>query len=179
MPTLVEVLSAEFFPDDLESLSFADLRGLRATFQEFEVDQSYLRRLVQGYLDIVRAEQAGRTGGQAMTVSDLVHALPTILSGGIRGSGPARLPASIDPRTDSELTSELDALVGGDRLARLEELSNASLDQLSSELAEFESLVSGRRRALFERIDKIQAEMTRRYRTGEADIDELLPPEGM
>lgn len=177
MPSLAEVLTAEFFPPDLGSLSFAELRQLRTTFQEFEVDQSYLRRLVQGYLDIVRAEQVGRTDGQSMATSELVDALPTILSTGIRGAGPARIPASIDPRTDGELTAEIDELVGGDRLARLDQLANSELTQLANELGELEMRVSGRRRALFERIDRIQAEMTRRYRTGEADIDELLPPE--
>ena len=34
--------------------------------------------------------------------------------------------------------------------------------------------VSQLRRAIFEPIDRLQAEMTRRYRDGEADIEELL-----
>jgi hypothetical protein len=34
--------------------------------------------------------------------------------------------------------------------------------------------VSGQRRDLFERIDALQAEITRRYKTGEASVDSLL-----
>jgi hypothetical protein len=34
--------------------------------------------------------------------------------------------------------------------------------------------VSEQRQALFERIDALQAEITRRYKTGEASIDSLL-----
>jgi hypothetical protein len=35
--------------------------------------------------------------------------------------------------------------------------------------------VSDLRRNLFDRIDAIEAELTRRYRTGEASVDSLLP----
>ena len=35
--------------------------------------------------------------------------------------------------------------------------------------------VSSRRRALFDHIDALQAELTRRYKTGEASVESLLP----
>jgi uncharacterized small protein (DUF1192 family) len=38
----------------------------------------------------------------------------------------------------------------------------------------YEHDVSGRRRALHERIDVLQAEITRRYRTGEASVETLF-----
>ena len=45
---------------------------------------------------------------------------------------------------------------------------------MADQLAAFEQRVSGHRRDLFERIDALQAEITRRYKTGEASVDSLL-----
>ena len=40
--------------------------------------------------------------------------------------------------------------------------------------ADLERQVSERRQALFTRIDALQAELTRRYKTGEASVESLL-----
>ena len=45
---------------------------------------------------------------------------------------------------------------------------------MTEQLDAFEHEVSGHRRDLFERIDALQAEITRRYKTGEATVDSLL-----
>ena len=45
---------------------------------------------------------------------------------------------------------------------------------MADQLTAFEQRVSGHRRELFERIDALQAEITRRYKTGEASVDSLL-----
>jgi phage host-nuclease inhibitor protein Gam len=42
------------------------------------------------------------------------------------------------------------------------------------ELGDLEQEVSSLRRAMFDRIDAVQAELTRRYRDGEAQVDDLL-----
>ena len=42
------------------------------------------------------------------------------------------------------------------------------------QLQAYERRVSDLRRALFDRIDAIENELTRRYRTGEASVDTLL-----
>ena len=48
------------------------------------------------------------------------------------------------------------------------------LRSLADRLGTFERQVSGHRQSLFDRIDALQAEITRRYKTGEASIDTLL-----
>ena len=45
---------------------------------------------------------------------------------------------------------------------------------MADALAALEVKVSGYRHDLFERIDALQAEITRRYKTGEATVDSLL-----
>ena len=44
----------------------------------------------------------------------------------------------------------------------------------SEKLSAYEADVSARRKALFEQIDALQAEITRRYKTGEASVESLL-----
>ena len=53
-------------------------------------------------------------------------------------------------------------------------MADDELRQVTDALAEFERQVSGRRRAMFDRIDALQAEIVRRYRSGEANVDSLL-----
>jgi chaperonin cofactor prefoldin len=45
---------------------------------------------------------------------------------------------------------------------------------MAERLTELEARISDQRRALHERIDKLQAEIVSRYKTGEASVDGLL-----
>jgi hypothetical protein len=60
---------------------------------------------------------------------------------------------------------------------RLSALADLSDEVLASTIADLESLehdVSSRRRELFDRIDALQAELTRRYQSGEVSVESLL-----
>jgi len=162
--------------DGLAELPIGELRRLRAACVEVETGLSYLRRLVQGPLDIVRREQQRRAGGAPEPdLSELVAQLPGILADGPRASGVGRLPQTLEPTdVDPVLQAELDELVGGGRVAAVTTMDDAELAALADALADFEARVSGRRRAFHERIDALQAELTRRYRTGEASVESLL-----
>ncbi len=107
--------------DDVGSRSLDDIRAMRSECQEAEVALSYLRRLVQGRLDIVHAFLDRPEGGSAPDLASLVHDLPGILSSGHgRPAGPGRLPMLLSPDTEeSELTEELDAILGVDDLGTL------------------------------------------------------------
>ena len=75
--------------DALDARSVADLRALRGALQSSEDEQSLRRRLVQGRLDIVRAEQQRRLLGGATGLSEVLADLPATLAG-----PPASSPAS-------------------------------------------------------------------------------------
>src|SRR5438270_8063420 len=81
-----KVLDPEFVAG-LGQISLDDLRERRKDAEQEETDLSYLRRLLQGRLDILRAELARRDGEE----TDLVQALPRILAdepnNGPRGLG--------------------------------------------------------------------------------------------
>jgi hypothetical protein len=158
---------------DLTGLDLDDLRARRAECQAIETQLSYLRRLVQGHHDIATAElQRRREGGDPSDLSALVAQLPAILSDRIHAPGNGHLPQQMEPgELSGELPARLDALLAGTDLDHLDSLTDEQLDRVGVQLAELEQDVSGYRRQLFERIDAVQDELARRYRTGEATLD--------
>ena len=174
---LERILSPEYL-GDLPSRPMDEVRSMRAECQEVETGLSYLRRLVQGRLDIVGVEQQRRRDGdEAGDLAGLVSRLPEILSDRTRSPGVGRLPQLMAPGDDGldpELSARLDAIVAGHDVESLPSLADADLEALHAELEQFEREVSDRRRELFDRVDALQAEITRRYRTGEASVESLL-----
>jgi hypothetical protein len=162
--------------DDLRSRSIEDVRAMRGECQAVETGLSFLRRLVQGRLDIVDAELVRRReGGDPADLSALIDQLPEILADHLRAPGNGRLPSSLSPGTpDAELASRLDALVTEFDLDAIGDLDDERLRSARDGLTDLEVEVSTRRRALFDRIDALQAELTRRYKSGEASVESLL-----
>lgn len=160
---------------DVTQLPMDDLRARRAEAQGLEVVLSYQRRVAQGRLDIVANEQRRRReGGEPPSADELVESLSAVLADRSRGPGLGRLPQLMTPESDDVETDELDQIVGPGTLAKLPELGDDDLAAIVEQLSAYEADVSGRRRSLHERIDLLQAEITRRYRTGEASVETLL-----
>lgn len=160
---------------DLTALSMDELHTRRDECRLVEDKVSYLRRLTQGRLDIVTAELRRRSeGGAPHDLPTLVEELPGILSDHGTASGPGRLPSSLTPPDDDSLTDDLDDAAPPGVLAELVDQPADAVERLAEQLADFERRVSTSRRALFGRIDAIQAELTRRYKTGEANVSSVL-----
>lgn len=171
----VDRVLANDYVSNLESRPFDEVRSMRSELSRMEDNVSYLRRLVQGRLDIVGAELRRRSeGGSPSDLASLVDQLPEILSERIHSPGPGRLPTHLLPPDDSASTAELDAVASPGVLASLADLSDDELQELSERLISLERAVSERRRSLFDRIDALQAEVTRRYKTGEARPESVL-----
>lgn len=175
MAQLSEVTDPGYL-EGLETWTLQEVRSRRDEATETETGLSYLRRIVQGRLDIVVAEQRHREQGERADVSELVDELPTILSGNVHAPGLGRLPALIGPgEIDHALEQRLEEILPASRLANLAGLSDEELPQAATELTEFERSVSTQRRAVLDVLDRLQDEIVRRYRTGEATVDSLLP----
>ncbi len=161
---------------DVSALEMVDLRAKRSECQDLEVALSYRRRMAQGRLDLVGVEQRRRAQGGERPVGDeaLVRELTAALSDRGRPPGNGRLPQLMAPDPEGIDLAELDAIAGTTTLAGLADLPDATITELVVELGRFEADVSAQRRALHDRIDSLQAEITRRYRTGEATVDALL-----
>lgn len=156
---------------DLERVGELDTAALRRLRQACEAEEhrvSYARRILQGRIDVLRSEAAGRDGGEVLGV---LERLPTVLAdGGQRGDfdpATARPPARLEP---GDLGDDVD-VEGPVDVTRLDD---AELEQLAARYADQERTLSGLRRRLFDVIDRLQAEIADRYRQGTASVSELL-----
>ncbi|MEM9513267.1 MAG: hypothetical protein AAGA42_00290 [Actinomycetota bacterium] len=148
---------------DPSELSLDELRALREQLQLEDDAVSYARRVAQARLDLITAE-VGRRGGA------VDEELRSVLSSHLTG-GPARPPRPTEDLSDHPLAVELDEICAERGLGRLASLDSDELEALRTAVAGFEQRVSSDRRARFERLDALSAELVRRYRDGEADID--------
>jgi hypothetical protein len=161
---------------DLADLALNELRAKRAECTSVEAKVSYLRRLIHGATDIVGRELTRRGEGAAPTdMSHLVDELPEALAANVNPGGHTHIVSNLLPPDVDEVTTELDALVDRRSLTALPDLSDDDLRELAGRLAEADRTLSRDRGALFERIDSLAAELTRRYKAGEADVESVLP----
>jgi hypothetical protein len=173
----IETILSPDYVDDLQSLSMAVVRERRDESQEAADVLSYLRRLVQGRLDIVHADLERRAGGEPSDLAALVERLEKgeIISEGTHAAGLGRLPASFGPAdTDGWISQELDQIIGAERLSTLGELSDDGVREIADSLVELERKVSAQRSTLHDVANRLQEEIVRRYKSGEASVDSLL-----
>ena len=167
---LSERVTHPSYLEGLQEKSIADLRAMREECREAETEVSFERRLCQARLDILSAEISRREGG---TDDDLVARLPQILGGEARRDGdqplPTRAPDFSAPRNADVPRRRVEEVVGEQTLARLTEIDLDELRQIIETLAEYERTVSARRHSIQDVMDKVQAEIVRRYTSGEAD----------
>ncbi|MFE1028442.1 aerial mycelium formation protein [Streptomyces sp. NPDC058818] len=162
---------------DLIALSLPELRTLRRDAQREEADLSYVRRLLQGRIDILRAELARRRPASVVTTAargPVVERLSEILT-----DAPARQRSSArhvtlgTPRSEEcrRLAAEM---LGEVELSDLTARTDVELTAGMGRLVRYEQQVSRRRQRLQRTADDCSAEIARRYREGEAQVDDLL-----
>ncbi len=153
---------------DPTALSLEELRHRRTEMQQRDDVVSYARRVAQARLDLVKSEFARRSSD-----GDVTDEVTDVLSQHLTG-GPGRPPRPAEDLSDDELSEELDAICARHHYGRVEELDEKELGELADAISEFEQRVSADRRARFDRLDALSAELVRRYRDGEASVDSLL-----
>lgn len=155
------------------TLPLAELRALRAELQREDDAISYVRRLAQARLDLLRAELHHRAAGEEKNITG---ELPAILGSHLTGGQP-RPPRPADDFSHHPLAVELETLCSDAGSTDLPSMSGDELIDYLARLHQFEQLRSAERKELFGRIDALSAELVRRYRDGEADVDGLLADE--
>jgi len=111
----VDQLLEPAFADGLTTMDTGELRARRDQCQRAEVAVSYVRRVLQGELDLVQAELSARSAGTRGDVGSLVKNLPAILadSGSRSGSRAGPTGASRDRARGAERLRRPDAYAGG------------------------------------------------------------------
>ncbi len=170
----IDKVLASNYLEGLEALPMAEIRTLRDDAGQEETDLSYLRRLLQGRIDIVAAEQARRVGGEG---AGIVGELPRILAdtsrGQARGLGRHQ---NVEP-SNAGSTRRAEEQAAAMDVTDLSDRDDAEVQELLESLRVTEAEISARRRAVQGVFDAASAELTKRYRDGRADVSDLLREE--
>nr|WP_308042212.1 ABC transporter substrate-binding protein [Streptomyces sp. 8L] len=189
-------------PYDFTRLRLPELRALRRDSQRDEADLSYLRRLLQGRIDILRdelsrrteraerTERSERTGPEASPGAGPDAPVAGPGPGGPATSMVVRLAEILSDAPSSHRTSARHVTLSTPRGAECRRLAAETLaevelsdlaartdEELHAAMRRFvrnEQQISRRRHLLQRTVDGCSAEIARRYREGEAQVDDLL-----
>lgn len=162
------------FTENLESLETDEIRSRRSMLDDLDTEFSYYRRILHGRMDLLDFELSRRAGNETRS---LIEALPDILSDGPSGTTTNALDKELSLETPEFAGAgrrEVDKALADDFLIRLPRLDDEELAEIREGLAASEHEVSVQRRAVYNAYDLITSELTKRYRDGTADADELL-----
>lgn len=171
----IDRVAAPDFLDGIGEFPTPAIRTMRDECDQEEKRLSYERRMLQGRIDVVRAEaerrQSGAEGG-------LLDALPSILADRTpsrRADAQARSSAMYTPEATptrrSDDTSE-------SALSQLPELGDERLAELLDQLVRDERAISDLRRRVMDHFDRLQVEVANRLRSGNLDANEILRTSG-
>jgi hypothetical protein len=166
------VLAPDFL-ERLEERDLADLRAMRRDVEQEEADLSYVRRLLQGRMDIIRAEQARRSGGSADDQHIVEHLAKILADAGRNDHGLGRF-LSVEPSRVDEHRRAVEQVVADADVSDVEARSDDELAAALQRLEAYEADVSAHRRRVQDVMDRCTREVARRYKDGEARVDDLL-----
>lgn len=170
----IDRVTAPDYAEGLEQREASELRAMRDECREEEAQLSYLRRVLQGQLDIALVELS-RRGQEDGGEGDLVTELASILSDG--PSQEQRDPRAVslyEPEDTGRRTADAERFAG--QIGKMPEASDEELAALVEDLRATERYVSDKRRVVLDHLDVLQAELVRRYRDGAASVDDLVAP---
>ncbi|HUG74497.1 MAG TPA: hypothetical protein VMM81_02345 [Acidimicrobiia bacterium] len=158
----IDIVSEPGFTTGLESLDLDELRHRRGMCSDLDIELSYYRRLLHGRMDLLAFEMRRRAGEETESIVD---ALPRILAEGVYNKGrPSQRAVPIEvPELPAKGRRLVDRALDDDYLMRLPSLTDEELQQTQVFFSEVEVGVSQQRRRVHSALDRIQAELARRY----------------
>ena len=157
---------------DLTELTLDDLRLARRQAERDGGDLSYVRRLLHGRIDIIKAELRRREGNG----DELIASLPSILADTPSGAkvSKGRHVSIDDADLNHPVAQEAHNALGSLSTTNFSAVSDEELTRAVEALTAHERSVSEARTQLHKKIDGMSSELTRRYREGSAQVDDLL-----
>jgi len=180
----IDRVLAPGFADGVRDLEFAGLRARRHLAEQEEVDLSYARRLLQGRLDLLRAEQAQRATARdgvdvgARTDREIARDLAAVLADeGPRSDHGLGRHLTTDPSRVGEHRRAAEQAVDDVAASDPSSLDTEALAAAVAHLGDLERAVSENRHRVQAVMDLLTAEVARRYREGEAHVEDVLAAE--
>lgn len=166
---LDRVLAPDFVAG-IEGMDDDELLSRRADAEQEETDLSYARRLLQGRLDLLRAEAGRRSGGAdeaaegSRTDDQLVAQLTQALAG--EPGAPAGAPhfVTAEPSRVGEHRRVVEAVIADVELSDARHLDDARLEAATSRLAAMEHELSGTRASVQQVLDRLTDAVAARVR---------------
>lgn len=165
------------FLSGLPEWTMAALRAKRADAEQEEVDLSYSRRLLHGRLDVLTAEQQTRQGGGRHLTEgspDVVATLAGVLADTPAAPFGMGRHAVRSPSRAGEHRRAAEAAVADVEMSNPGALDDGALAAAIEQLTGLERQVGDARREVQTVLDALSAEVARRYRDGEANVDDVL-----
>jgi hypothetical protein len=179
----IDRVLADGFADDLTGLSFDELRERRHLAEQEEVDLSFARRLLQGRLDLLRSEQQRRAApgdtpaeGER-TDAELARDLSQALADGPRADHGLGRHMTTDPTRVGEHRRAAEQAVDDVQASDPSALDDDAIVAAITHLGELEQQISDTRHQVQAVMDLMSTEVARRYREGEARVEDVLTAE--
>jgi hypothetical protein len=166
----IDRVLAEDFASDLAALDLDEIRSRRREAEQEEADLSYVRRMLQGRMDILRAELARRAGGG----DKIVEHLSQVLSDTGRSDHGLGRFLRVEPSRVDEHRRMVEQVVADVGVSDVEQHSDDELRAALGRLEGFERGISEDRHRVQQVMDALTTEVAGRYKSGSASVDDLL-----
>ncbi len=167
----IDQVLAEDFASGLGDLGIDELRVRRREAEQEEADLSYIRRMLQGRMDILRAELARRADGSGDTI--VAHLSEVLADAGRSDHGLGRF-LRVEPSRVDEHRRVVEQVIADVGVSDVENHSDDELRASLGRLEGFERGVSEDRQRVQHVMDALTKEVAARYKDGSASVDDLL-----
>lgn len=167
----IDQVLADGFATGLPDLDLDVLRARRREAEQEEADLSYIRRMLQGRMDILRAELARRADGSGDTI--VAHLSEVLADAGRSDHGLGRF-LRVEPSRVDEHRRVVEQVIADVGVSDVENHSDDELRASLGRLEGFERGVSEDRRRVQHVMDALTKEVADRYKNGSASVDDLL-----
>jgi hypothetical protein len=166
----IDRVLAEDFASVLSALDLDEVSSRRRDAEQEEADLSYVRRMLQGRMDILRAELARRAGGG----DKIVEHLSQILSDAARSDHGLGRFLRVEPSRVDEHRRLVEQVIADVGVSDVEQHSDDELRAALGRLEGFERGISEDRHRVQQVMDALTTEVAERYKSGSASVDDLL-----
>jgi hypothetical protein len=171
----IDKVLADDFLTGLPELPLDELRARRHEAEQEEADLSYVRRMLQGRMDILRAELARRAGDGTEAGDDkVVEHLSEVLADSARSDHGLGRYLRVEPTRVDEHRRGVEQIIGDLGVSDVDGHSDDELREALGRLEGYEHVISEDRRAVQKAMDALTAEVAGRYKSGAANVDDLL-----